>query len=149
MDPGLRCASMRYHRFVRRLHKCGMIDFDDGGDAACKIGLFAVTETGNKQRLVLDCRTASFYFTDPPVARLPTEAGRLRLALPLGEVLYPAQLGASAVIFACLEFALLLWESSTLGAAVPDQNHSSRFAFVSCLWVCRARCMLDQYYMHT
>ena len=81
MDPGLRCASRRYHRFVRRLYKCGMIDFDGGGDVACEIGLFAVTKKGHKQRLVLDCRTANFYFTDPLATCLPTAAGHSRLTL--------------------------------------------------------------------
>ena len=91
MDPGLRCASRRYHRFVRRLYKCGMIDSDGGGDVACEIGLFAVTKKGDKQRLVLDCRTANFYFTDPSATRLHTAAGHSRLTLPPWETLYSEQ----------------------------------------------------------
>ena len=92
MGPVLRCASRRYHRFVRRLYKCGMIDFDDGGDAACEIGLFAVAKKGKKQRLVLDCWTANFCFTDTPATRLRTAARQSRLTLPPGEILYSAQL---------------------------------------------------------
>ena len=53
MDPGLRCAGRRYHRFICRLFDAGMLDFTDT-DVACEIGLFAVNKKGDKQRLVLD-----------------------------------------------------------------------------------------------
>ena len=53
MDPGLRCAGRRYHRFIRRLFDAGMLDFIET-DVACEIGLFAVTKNADKQRMVLD-----------------------------------------------------------------------------------------------
>ena len=90
MDPGLRCAGRRYHRFIRRLFDAGMLDFTDI-DVVCEIRLFAVTKKVDRQRLVLECRTANFHFDAPPSTRLPTAAGHSRLTMPSGTTLYSAQ----------------------------------------------------------
>ena len=98
MDPGLRRAGGRYHRFIRRRFDTGMLDFTDT-DVACEIGLFAVTKKGDKQRLVLDCRTANFHFDAPPSTRLPTAAGLSRLTMPEGTTLYSAQFDLKNVFY--------------------------------------------------
>ena len=98
MDPGLRCAGRRYHRFICCLFDAGMLDFTDT-DVACEIALFAVTQKGGKQRLVLDCRTANFHFYAPPSTRLPTAAGHSRLTMPAGTTLYSAQFDLKNVFY--------------------------------------------------
>ena len=67
-DPALRCPRT-YLKLVRRLMHSVLVRFQIKRPK-CRVGMFAVNKKNNEQRLVLDARYSSCYFTDPPKVHL-------------------------------------------------------------------------------
>ena len=62
-DPALRCPR-RNPKLVLRLMHCGLVKF--ATSCACRVGIFADTKKNDEQRLILDTRSSSWYFDEPP-----------------------------------------------------------------------------------
>ena len=73
LDPSLRKSTGRYHSFIRKLWSRGMLGCSF--DVACSVGVFAVAKKGKfTQRMVIDCRLANAFFSEPEPTSLPTTA---------------------------------------------------------------------------
>lgn len=82
LDPSLRQCPRKYAEFCRRLHGCGLTEYQDSYRE--QVGAFAVWKKSGKQRLVIDARLANMHFEKPEGVRLATGSTFARLEVDPG-----------------------------------------------------------------
>ena len=83
---------------VRRLQETGVVHFP--ADCRCRVGTFAVKKKNGEQRLVLDARSSSCYFDDPPIMHLASGQAFASIEIELGQQVWLGNIDIQVAFYA-------------------------------------------------
>ena len=105
LDPVRHCPR-RYLKLIRRLQQSGLVHFAAG--CRCRVGMLAVKEQNDEQRLVLDARSSSCYFNYPPKVHLAWGEAFAWIEVDPGQQLWFGSVDIQVAIYAMQLPAILM-----------------------------------------